>query len=310
MNGDIASNYPVTVVTVSFNSASPLRALLKTIPEKCPVIVVDNASEDDTIEVAEQFGAAVIPNEQNIGFGRACNKGADAAETEYLFFLNPDTELEPDTIDELYEATKRYPQASAFAPILLSQTGNPAMMSKSVLVPEKRWLPRDLPDTDFEVPAILGAAIFCRKCIFDGIGKFDEQIFLYGEDDDLSFRLRKWFGPIMIIRSAQLMHLGRQSLPVSMSTELGGFKRYHFHRSRMYVVRKHGVPFPASRKIIEYSLLFMISCLFFQRKLQIKYYFSVLGMLSIEDGNKYRIPRNLIAILARVSKLESLPRFN
>lgn len=295
------SDLPVTVITVSFNSAVPLRAMLNTLPERCPVVVVDNASEDDSVEVARRTGATVIVNEQNVGFARACNIGADAAQTEYLFFLNPDTELESDTIDELYRATKRLPRASAFAPVLLSQSGVPALMSKSILAPRNRWLPEELPDTDFEVPAILGAAIFVSRRKFEEVGKFDENIFLYSEDDDLCFRLRTQFGPIMIIRSAQLTHLGRRSVSVGVS--LDGFKRYHFHRSRVYVVRKHGVRFPVKRKIYEFSLKFLLSCLLFRRKLQIKYYYSVLGMLSIEGKEEYRIIDKVLSALARVFKL-------
>ena len=295
------SDHPVTVITVSFNSAAPLQAMLNTVPDWCLLVVVDNASEDDSVEVAERSGATVIVNEQNVGFARACNIGADAAETEYLFFLNPDTELEPDTIDKLYTATQRYPDASAFAPVLMSESGVPALMSKSILVSQRRWLPEELPDTDFEVPVILGAAIFVSKRKFEEVGKFDEKIFLYSEDDDLCFRLRKQIGPIMIIRSAQLMHLGRRS--TSVNTSLAGFKRYHFHRSRVYVVRKHGVPFPVKRKMYEFSLKFLLSCLLFQRKLQIKYYYSVLGMLSVEGKEKYRLIDNLISTLGRFFKL-------
>ena len=295
------SNYPVTVITVTFNSASPLSALLQTIPDRCRVIVVDNASEDDTVAIAEQSGATVISNRQNVGFACACNQGADATTTEFLLFLNPDTELKPNTIDELYRATKRHPSASAFAPTILNPLGNPAMMSKSLLVSEKQWLPHELPDTDFEVPAILGAAIFISKRVFEDVGKFDENIFLYYEDDDLCYRLRTQFGPIMVIRSAELMHLGRQSTPARAG--LTGFRRYHFHRSKTYVARKHGIVFPENRKIIVFSLKLLVSCLVFSRKLQIKYYYSALGMLSEVDGNKFAVFRRLIDTVARIFKL-------
>ena len=300
------SEYPVTVITVSYNSASPLQAMLKTVPERCPVVVVDNASEDNSAEVAEQSGATVIVNARNLGLGRACNLGAEAAETEYLFFLNPDIALEPNTIDELYQATKRHPEASAFAPIIVNESGEPAMLSKSVLVPRKRWLVNGLPDADTVVPAISGAAIFVSKTAFEEVGKFDGNIFLFFEDDDLSYRLRKQIGPIMIIRSAQLMHLESRSTPVSES--LADFRRYHIYRSMSYVTRKHGIAFPSNRKIIMFSLKFLVSCLFFRRKLQARYYYRIRGMLSVEDKERYRLIDNLISGLARVFKLEPIPR--
>ena len=306
--GDIVSDCPVTIITVSYNSAVPLQAMLKTVPARCPVIVVDNSSEDNSVEVAERFGATVILNEQNIGLGRACNQGAEASESEYLLFLNPDIELESDAVDELYRATKRHPEASAFAPIIMNQSGEPAMLAKSVLLPRKRWLVSELPDTDTEVPAISGAAIFVSKRIFEKVGKFDENIFLFFEDDDLSFRLRKQIGPIMIIRSAQLMHLEGRSTPTSSS--LANFKRYHIHRSKTYVTRKHGITYPFNRKIIVFSLKFLVSCLFFRRKLQARYYYRVLGMLSVEDQYKYRLIYYLISRLASAFKLEPLPRAN
>lgn len=304
--GDIVSDYPVTVISVSYNSAVPLQAMLNTVPDRCPVIVVDNGSEDNSVEVAERFGATVVVNEQNLGLGRACNQGAEISETEYLFFLNPDIELEPNTIDELYQATKRHSEASAFAPIIMSQSGEPAMLSKSVLVPEKRWLSGEIPESDFEVPAISGAAIFVSKRIFDAVGKFDENIFLFHEDDDLSYRLRTQFGPIMIIRSAQLIHLEGQSTPAS--TSLADFKRYHIHRSKTYVARKHGIAFPFNRKLFVFSLKFLVSCLIFRRKLQARYYYRVLGMLSVEDKEKYRLIDNLVSSLARIYKLDPLTR--
>ena len=196
LNGDISSNFLFIVITVSFNSASPLRTLLKTIPERCPVIVVDNASEDETIEVAEQFGVAVIPNEQNIGITRACRQSAKATKTSIWFF--------------------------------------------SILTPN--W-----------------SRYFYRKFIFDSVGKFDKQIFLYCKM--MTFLLvwesssgRSWSFALPI----WCIWVGNQLLWV---LKLAGFRRYHFHRSRKFVVHQHGVPFPVSWKIIEYSLLFIISYL-------------------------------------------------
>ena len=250
----------------------------------------------------------VIVNEQNIGYGSACNKGAEAAETEYLFFLNPDTELSSDTIDELYQATKRHPAASAFAPIIRNQAGELSMLSESILVPEKRCLPCELPDRDFEASAIIGAAIFISKRTFEEVGKFDENIFLFYEDDDLSYRLRTQFGPIMIVRSAQLIHLLGQSTP--MCTSIAEFRLFHMHWSRTYIVRKYGINYPVNRLIIVLSLKFMLACLLFHRKRQAKYYYRVLGLLRAEDKLKNRLIDKLISRLARFFKHDSITRCN
>ena len=292
-----------TIITVSYNSATPLEQLLLTIPKGYPVVVVDNASEDNSVEIARQYGAKVICNERNFGLSRACNIGACFACTEYLFFLNPDTELQPNTIEELYKATKRHPDASAFAPILLGESGLPSLMSKSVLVPSstKPWIPKKLPKNDFEVPAILGAAVFVSSSNFNKVGKFDENLFLYYEDDDLSYRLRQMIGRVMVVGSAKMKHLGKQSS--SPSTELSNLRRYHFFRSKTYVTQKHNVEFSPARKVIEFTLKLVLFCLIAQRNKQARYYYSALGILSTMNKDRFKITRYFLASVERIFNL-------
>ena len=291
----------VTVIIVTFNSAYPLEQLLQSLPTKIPIIVVDNSSKDNTVAVAEQFGAQVIRNEKNIGYSSACNLGSDAATTEYILFLNPDTRVQPNTINQLYKAVNRHPYASALAPLLLDQRGKISLLSKSVLVSENHWLPRELPKCDFEVPAISGAAIFISRRTFAEVGKFDENLFIYYEDDDLSYRLLNQFGPILIVPSAELIHLGGRSSP--SSSDLINFKRYHHQRSKAYVTRKHGVPYSVRRRIFVCSLKFLICCVIFQRDRQLKYFHLLMGLLSLEDENRYKITLKLLESLANCFKI-------
>jgi glycosyltransferase involved in cell wall biosynthesis len=73
----------VCVVTVAYNSASALRGLLGSVPEGVAVIVVDNASRDDSAAVAEAAGARVIRNAANLGFGAGCNIGMAGAHRDH-----------------------------------------------------------------------------------------------------------------------------------------------------------------------------------------------------------------------------------
>ena len=137
----------ITVVTVAHNSASVLPAMLASIPEGVPVIVVDNGSQDsDRIApIAEQHGARLICNERNVGFGQACNQGAALADTPLVLFLNPDAELVRDTIDLLAEASCRYPEASAFNPAIELPNGAQFFKTSSPISPSRSKLPRGWP---------------------------------------------------------------------------------------------------------------------------------------------------------------------
>ena len=84
----------VCLVSVAYNSAAALRGLLGSLPPGLGAIVVDNASADDSVEVAEAAGARVIRNSANLGFGAGCNIGMAAAATEFVLLANPDTRLD------------------------------------------------------------------------------------------------------------------------------------------------------------------------------------------------------------------------
>ena len=78
----------VTVVIVTHNSEAVIAGALDSIPRGCAIVCVDNGSEDRTCELVSQYPLQLIRN-GNIGFGGACNRGAEAAETEYLLFPQP-----------------------------------------------------------------------------------------------------------------------------------------------------------------------------------------------------------------------------
>ncbi|WP_298840312.1 glycosyltransferase family 2 protein [uncultured Roseobacter sp.] len=233
---------PVTIITVCYNSLAVLPAMLDSVPDGTPVILVDNASSDtDALQqLADNHAATLLLNAENVGFGSACNRGAAKAETEFVLFLNPDAKLQPGALDKLIGAAEKYPEASAFNPRILDSKEGQSFRRGSKIRPAER-LKGPLPTGDCEVSVLAGSAIFCRRALFEKIGGFDPAIFMYHEDDDLSFRLRE-HGPLMYCHEAQVVHLSGHGSP--RLPQVAAFKAYYSARSRVYALAKYGHPRP------------------------------------------------------------------
>ncbi|OIQ67754.1 N-acetylglucosaminyl-diphospho-decaprenol L-rhamnosyltransferase [mine drainage metagenome] len=239
----------VTVISVCYNSMGVVPAMLASLPAETPVVIVDNASSDrPALEAAASaHGARLIRNEENRGFGVACNQGAAVADTEFLLFLNPDAALTPKALEALVGAAAQYPDAVVMNPRIEEADGSAYFKRSSVLLPRAAWLKRGWPERDCEVPVLSGAALFVRREDFEAIGGFDPLIFLYHEDDDLSLRLKVGRGRLMFIREAAVRHQGGRSS--ARSPEVAKLKAWHMGRSRIYAARKHGQNFAATRAI-------------------------------------------------------------
>ena len=239
----------ITIVSVSYNSSAALKDMLPSLPKVVDVIVVDNGSSDVEVtrDLVAKHGATLIELGKILGFGSACNAGAESIATEFLLFLNPDAQLQEGAIDALLDGASRHDQASAFNPAFLDKKGTPRFPFSSVLLPGKGRLKDDRATEDKEVKVLSGAALLVRRDAFEAVGGFDEEIFLYHEVDDLSLRLAEKCGPLMGIAAAHLLHNQGNSTP--RSPETAAIKSWHMGRSRVYAMRKHGVPFALLRSI-------------------------------------------------------------
>ena len=229
----------VTLVTVTHNSAAVLASLLDSVPRAVPVIVVDNASTDGTAGLAGRYPNVVVRRmATNWGFGAGCNAGARLADTRFLLFINPDARLDAGTLPALLAAASRFPERSAINPRLLDDEGRIALRAPSRFLGRARGERCTIPAGDAALDVLHGAAIFLRADHFEAIGGFDENIFLYFEDDDLSLRLlRAGFG-LYHAHAAIVHHQGGASTPAC--EELTRFKNYHWLQSLLYVAEKYG----------------------------------------------------------------------
>ena len=225
----------VCVVTVAYNSAAALRGMLASVPEGLAVIVVDNASRDDSAAVAEAAGARVIRNAANLGFGAGCNIGMDAAETEFVLLTNPDTRLESAAIARLVAAADAFPDAAILAPTLCDESGD-RVRSWDVEQLHRRKLSRKRgaepwPEGPLCAEFLSGACMLLRAS--DGL-RFDEDFFLFYEDDAICAAARAKGRALVLVPDAVMRHAGGGSSAPSQA--LSAFKARHMAWSRLHYV--------------------------------------------------------------------------
>lgn len=274
----VPSASSVTAVLVTYDSAHALPDALQALRrEGVPTIVVDNASEDGTVALAEEMGARVIRNARNEGFGRGNNAGARAATTDYVLILNPDVILDPGAVGALLEAAARYPDAGILAPRIVEEDGRVFFQPRSLLSP---YLPNPkgtlrLPEGDCCAPFLSGAVMLMRRERFLALGGFDERIFLFYEDDDLCRRMADAGHALVHVDGAVARHgRGRSSAPKKGRRFTA---RWHQAWSRGYVSRKYGLPDPALGMFLVNAVKTVAACVTFNRGLIERYGGSAAG---------------------------------
>jgi len=218
--------------------------------------VVDNASSDQCAEfVRESYDrVSMIQNDRNVGYGSAVNQAAARAAGEYLLIMNPDLVLRTETVAELTGFLDHRPEAAACGPMLLTPEGKFRFESRrrfptpwnsigyflglTRLFPSSRllgdyhshWLS---PDLEITTDSLSGSCMMVRKCAFDQVGGFDEDYFLFGEDIDLCWKLRKAGHEIWYVPSAVVAHIKGASMKHDRSRA-----RYEFYRSMRIFIDK------------------------------------------------------------------------
>jgi len=226
-----------TVVIVAYHSAALLPACLAAIPEACPVIVVDNASPDDSADVAlaARPSARIMRAGKNLGFGPGANLGFAEVTTEFGLLLNADATLEPETIAGLIAAARRYPEAGLLAPEVIAEEGH---MQFGHDLPFRRLRGAVVePVGDACCWYVGGSAMFLRMSVLRALGGFDPDIFLYFEDDDLCLRVRAAGHALVHVAGVRVRHLGGASS--GASPRLSHWKAFHQGWSRLHLEAKH-----------------------------------------------------------------------
>lgn len=210
----------VSIIIVNYNSGSYaldcIRSLQRQIGVQLEIIVVDNASQDDSASVLQaQLSDQIllIQSATNLGFGRANNLGVARASGEFLLLLNPDTVLgEAQTIRHLVDALLDNPQFGLMAPLMDEPRKN-KLVHPRYTYPSQRYLKqtKKLNDLPGEIAWVLGACMLLKRGLFNEINGFDEDYFLYGEDIDICLRIRLAGHAIGFTDTVKIMHVSGAS---------------------------------------------------------------------------------------------------
>lgn len=209
----------LSVIIVNYNVSYFLEQALLSVQKAVQsmtveIIVVDNASADDSVDMVRQKFPTItlIANPKNVGFSTANNQGIRIAKGKYVLLLNPDTVVQEDTFKKCFDFMEAHPDAGA--------VGVKMIDGKGIFLPEsKRGLPTPMVafykifglsslfptsptfsryhlghlsnDETHEIEVLSGAFMFMRAAALDKIGGLDETYFMYGEDIDLSYRILK-----------------------------------------------------------------------------------------------------------------------
>ncbi len=258
--------HDLSIIVVSWNVRDLLRACLKSVTKSlssgrgqtlsCQVIVVDNDSNDGSVEMLKEAFPEihVIANDRNLGFTKGNNQGLALSDARYVLLLNPDTEVVGDALGEMVAYMDDHPTAGALGPQLLYPDGQ--VQSSRRRFPDLRtayvestflqsWFAQSgtleryyvLDRSDDETQAVdwlVGACLLIRRETLEEVGSLDESYFMYSEELDWCYRAKRRGWEVVYLPTAQAIHhVGKSSeqvLPV---------QHIQFQRSKVLFFKKH-----------------------------------------------------------------------
>lgn len=207
----------ISILTVNYKTPELTRECIQSVLEQQDVnfemIVVDNASGDKSVEVLSALGSKVIflPNNENLGFGKANNQAFQKSTGRYLFLLNPDARLL--NAHDLANAVAFMDEHPAFGLVgtrIVDSEGH-CQNTISDHYPRQKQCSADFSKLPGKWACVLGASMVIRRDAFEKVAGFDEDYFLYAEETDLCLRMRQAGYQIGYMENVTVSHVGGAS---------------------------------------------------------------------------------------------------
>ncbi len=204
----------VSIVIVARNRAANLRRSLTALGDTHQVIVVDNASRDETFSLDLEFPTVrFIRLPKNFGYVKAMNVGARSADGAHILFLHDDAELSGDAVTKLADFLETRPDAAAVCPLLVDHAGNPTRQVRPLPTPaspDPAYAPATIAaaGTGDEIIAqcVSGAAIMLRAFFLKALRDVDERYGNYGSDAELCQQVKRANRKLVILKNVTAIH--------------------------------------------------------------------------------------------------------
>tara|TARA_B100001057_G_scaffold54679_1_gene48586 strand:+ start:730 stop:1602 length:873 start_codon:yes stop_codon:yes gene_type:complete len=278
----------LSVIIVSYKSDHVIENCINSIESEIEIIVVDNSNNDKFKERIETKYKNVrcILSKENLGMGGGNNLGIKNVNKDFALILNPDVALENNSMNELMVASKEIDDFGIIAPISIKDEYPNYILKKN----------HDFdPDKPFKVKSVDGYAMLLnikKLKKIDNFSFFDENFFLYLENEDLCKRLMEKNENIYIIPKSKIHHLGGKAVDPKYKNEIEYLRNWHWMWSKFYFNKKHYGYFIAllkvSKNLISAKLRFFYYMITLNSSKKKIYQMRLLGLISSMRGkNSY-----------------------
>jgi N-acetylglucosaminyl-diphospho-decaprenol L-rhamnosyltransferase len=222
----------LTFIIVTFKSEHIIHKCINSLPEESKIIIIENSSDKKFKEDLEKkYPNIKVIIEENKGMGSGNNLGIKICKTDYAFIINPDVEFESNAIQRIIDFSNEKSDYSILAPI-----------SDDIDYPNYKVKNKDSINNKLDyinVDSVDGFAMLIDKRKFDNDIYFDENFFLYLENEDLCLRKKKEKQNIYILKTAKINHLGGKSASIIYENEIEYSRNWHWMWSKFYFNKKH-----------------------------------------------------------------------
>ena len=272
----------VTVIMVSFYSQSLIEKTINFIDKEIEIIVIENSNSFECKELLEKKyqNVKVILSEENLGNGAGINVGLKNANTKYAFYLDIDTEVQKDTIKNLLNEASKTDDFALLAPLVENYEYKKTDYYDDIKAEDSNKRRMNF------VP---GCAMFFNIEKIKHIGFFDENFFLFFEENDVYMRCHKNQHKIYLIKSAKIIHTGEKSVDKKFDENIELIRNWHLMWSKFYFYKKHFNIFIAYKNTLGHLVSALIKLLFYRflsKKNYLKYKFRVSGLINSYMGKK------------------------
>ena len=231
------SRQNLTIVIVTFKSEKVIHQCIQSIDSEIKIMVIENSNNIQFKEELENkyMNVSCLLTSKNLGMGAGNNIGIKKAKTDFVLILNPDVILETSTINELINAAQKNSNFAIIAPT-----------SSDVNYPNYKLLDSQKSIAEFKFPfkvkSVDGFAMLFNKKKLDMVisnNYFDENFFMYLENDDLCKRINEINEDILIIPNSKIKHLGGKGVNEKLKDKIELSRNWHWIWSKFYFNQKH-----------------------------------------------------------------------